>query len=207
MIVNNIETIDRGSTSGFEDPIQAVFRSSTEFQTFWQSHTSNYSSPVDGVPEVDFETDMVVSVFRGTQSTGGYDIEIKSVKEGDSEITVNYELNDPPPGGMTTCALTQPFHIVKTTRSAKPVSFIVSEAPLRQELYPLFICGVEKEQKVAVTGQIEALDIVKEVQKLFDGEMLYVNFYEDMIDKDEARKLLEAKSGIRYVEVERRWKD
>mmetsp|Transcript_36040 Transcript_36040/g.39833 ORF Transcript_36040/g.39833 Transcript_36040/m.39833 type:complete len:202 (-) Transcript_36040:101-706(-) len=192
------QTIEHGFDSGFKNSAQEVFRLSSEFEALWQSHSTIFSPPPN-IPEVDFESDMVLGVFLGTQNSGGYDIEIKSIEENDSEISVKCETKGPL-GGIVTCALTQPFHIVKISKSTKPVRFIITPAAPQPKPLPLFICCVDEKEKVTVANQVQSLDAVSKVDKLFGGTIINVKFNEDKIDKNAARQLLEGISGISSVE-------
>jgi hypothetical protein len=86
-----------------------------DFHVFWARHKQNTWEPPP-VPVVDFTSQIIDVVFRGTKSSGGYGVEVTSVDEeegGGGDLVVNFLTSDPFPGGMTTMALTQPYHIVK----------------------------------------------------------------------------------------------
>ena len=60
----------------------------------------------------------------GTKSTGGYDINIQSIKETDNEILVSVKEVFPRNTGIVSTALTQPTHVVKLLKSNKKVVFV-----------------------------------------------------------------------------------
>ena len=62
---------------------------------------------------VDFNRESVVAVYMGEQKTGGYSVEITSVKLEGGKLVVTVKQNRPSPGAMVTQALTQPYHAVK----------------------------------------------------------------------------------------------
>ena len=73
------ETIDRGASSGIQDPLQAVYRNEEDFRSFWADHTSN-AFPPPKAPDVNFNANMVVAVFWGTKSLGGYSPGVTSIE-------------------------------------------------------------------------------------------------------------------------------
>jgi len=200
--MRSFETIQRGNNSGETNAAQQVFTLSSEFEDFWQSHSSIFSPP-ENMPEIDFDSDMVFTACLGTKNSGGYNIEIKSVVENDSEVIVECETTSPM-GGIVTCALTQPFHMVKTPKSTKPVRFITTaKADASSEKLPLYICCVDESKKENVANQIEAFEAVEKVDKLFGGTIINIKFKDHTIEKNAARRLLEDVDGITSVEEDR----
>ena len=112
--------ISQGHYSGFKASAEHVFTGADEFTALWQAHISE-SMPAMPAPAVDFATSMVIAVFRGEKSSGGFGVQITRIEELDA-IVVHYELSDP--RGVVTMALTQPFDIVAIPVSDKPVRFV-----------------------------------------------------------------------------------
>ena len=71
----------------------------------------------------DFSKEMIVAVFQGQRSSGGYSIEISDIVEQDDKIVV-YSVADEPSGGMATMSITHPGHFVACKTSEKPVEFV-----------------------------------------------------------------------------------
>jgi PrcB C-terminal len=69
---------------------------------------------------VDFDREMVVGIFLGEKSTGGYEVEIVRAEQRDSSLYFYYREKAPPPGAMVTQALTQPFHLVRVAKYGNP---------------------------------------------------------------------------------------
>ncbi len=61
---------------------------------------------------VDFDRFVVVGIFAGTRSSGGYRLEILSARYENKELDVRYVLHMPKPGSMTTQALTSPYAVI-----------------------------------------------------------------------------------------------
>ncbi len=76
------------------------------------------------VPEVDFTKNNVIGLFLGQKSSGGYSIDVVSVKvTGDTaEVTIK----EIAPAGMATMAITQPYCIALIPKTDK-VKFIGTE--------------------------------------------------------------------------------
>lgn len=117
------ETLDSGLYSGITEHKEVAVRSHAEWADLWREHISIVSPPPDS-PTVDFSQEMVVAVFMGEQSTGGYSIEINQIVKEGSKIKVFYTETSPDPECMVAQMLTQPFHIVKLARQDLPLVFI-----------------------------------------------------------------------------------
>lgn len=116
------QTVAKGYRSGLREPAQTVVRSQSEWNALWQKHSSIETNPPPP-PAIDLNKEIVIGVFLGEKPTGGYDVEIVSVERSDGTLTVSFKEKSPQPGGITTQAFTQPFHIVRiaTTGSEKIV--------------------------------------------------------------------------------------
>jgi hypothetical protein len=199
----SFQTIDQGSYSAIEDPLTEVYRTEEAFSTFWARHKQNTWEPPP-VPVVDFASQIVAAVFRGTKSSGGYGVEVTSVDEeegGGGDLVVNFLTSDPSPGDMKTMALTQPYHIVKINHSGDgKVTFEGSGRPPPQ-LPMKFILTVEKgADKDEVRSKIEAFPAVTNIQDLSSLSIMFVDFDLDKVGVDEARKMLEDVGGVNSVE-------
>jgi len=118
-----VVTIQKGNFSGIHEPLQVTVRDQTEWEALWKRHTSNQSPPLP-VPVVDFGTEMVVGLFAGDKTTGGYEVEITGAELKGSNLYIFYLEKNPAPGGMTIQAVTQPFHLIKLARQDIPVVFV-----------------------------------------------------------------------------------
>lgn len=119
----SFETISKGFNSGHIEKKHYVIENEAEWKNLW-GKTNSISIPQPELPEVDFNKEMVIAVFQGEKSTGGYSIEIVNIVE-DSKITVFYKEFSPEPGDFVTQALTQPYHIVKIKKTDKEIVFQV----------------------------------------------------------------------------------
>src|SRR5215467_4797866 len=117
-----VVTIQKGNFSGIHQPLQVTVRDQKEWQALWKKYTSNQSPP-SPLPAVDFTTDMVVGLFAGDKTTGGYEVEINRAELKGTDLYIFYVEKNPPPGGMTIQSITQPFHLVKLAKHDGPVIF------------------------------------------------------------------------------------
>ena len=116
------ETISKGSYSGHDERKDYVIRESSEWENLWGKVQSRVS-PTSDLPDVNFNDEMVIAVFQGSHSTGGYAIEITKIVEKENSVEVFVKETSPSPDSMVTQAFTQPYHIVKTKRVDKEVIF------------------------------------------------------------------------------------
>ena len=109
-------------SNGFTEEGSLVIKSQGEWEEFWiRLHEG--SDPIPLLPEVNFDSEIVVAVFMGEKSSGGYEISIEKIIEKDSELVISIREVNPKLGEGVTMALTQPFHIIKTQRVDKEIRF------------------------------------------------------------------------------------
>ena len=111
----SIDTVEKGYRSGIREPLQIVIRNQDEWNAFWKRHSSTDTNPLPA-PIIDFDREMVVGIFLGEKSTGGYEVEIVRAERSDSSLYFYYRKKSPAAGAMVTQALTQPFHLVKVAK-------------------------------------------------------------------------------------------
>jgi hypothetical protein len=118
MVPASFTTVARGDQSGIEEAREVVVRTPEEWKKIWQAH-----APERPMPEVDFAKQMVVGVFLGYRSTGGFGATITGIERDGENLVVSWREDRPAPGAITTQVLTYPFHLVRTDRAAGRVSF------------------------------------------------------------------------------------
>ena len=117
-----LETISKGYYSGHEEEKNYILKDNTEWTNLWSIVHSN-RSPEPELPSINFNSEIVIAVFQGTRSTGGYSIEVTKIIEKESTVAVFIKKTEPSPGGVTTQALTSPYHIIKTKKVDKEIIF------------------------------------------------------------------------------------
>ena len=114
----SFRTLDRGTQSGIGDARQVIIRSATEWQGLWAEH-----KPTRERPTVDWGRELVIGLFVGRRSTGGFGIEILGTEARSQTLLVRYRETQPAPGGVTVQVLTSPYHLVAVEAWAGEVAF------------------------------------------------------------------------------------
>jgi len=120
-------TLAKGIFSAFREPKRELIKDKSEFEKAWAQCSARDESRTK-IPDVDFETEMVLLVAMGQQRTGGYAIEITAVTPTQDRVRVALKTKEPAPGGITIQALTAPFHMVAVPRSELKLEFITQSA-------------------------------------------------------------------------------
>ena len=113
-----LKTLDRGTMSEVDSSREVVVRSAPAWRELWRAHAPDRLSP-----GVDFSTTMVVAVFLGTRSTGGYSVDIARTREERGALVIEYIEGRPGPDAIVAQVLTSPFHIVALPTHAGEVRF------------------------------------------------------------------------------------
>ena len=116
------ETVEKGQNSGIQDARNLVFNDSESFAEFWAELKQNVS-PQPAMPEMDFDKYTVIAAALGSKPNGCYTIEIKDVRQTQSNVYVLVDKPEPSEGAMCTQAFVQPYHIIKIPKTANPVVF------------------------------------------------------------------------------------
>ena len=119
-------TIARGAHSEVKKAERVAAKTQEEWVALWKRHAGTLPQAAE-VPKVDWSKEMVLAVFLGERSTGGYAVQIRGAKEQDGKLTAEVEYLSPKPDGFVTQAFTSPFHIVAVGKSALPVAWKVAE--------------------------------------------------------------------------------
>jgi hypothetical protein len=111
-----------GNYSGIQDRTFVTILSEDEFVNLW-SEVFSSRSPVPEIPHIDFEQEMVIGLFMGTFSTGGYSVFVEEVTETPEQLNIHYRFKTPGKDDMVTMALSQPFQLLIIPRTTKSISF------------------------------------------------------------------------------------
>lgn len=112
-----VETIEKGSYSGYETPgfTGEVATNQAQWERLWAKHTSN-EDPAPAAPSVDFTSKFVAAAFMGRQHSGGHAIDVVDVPFVDGKFHAGYATVRPGQDCMTAQAITYPFDIVAVDR-------------------------------------------------------------------------------------------
>lgn len=118
----SLETLSRDAYSGHELRKNYIITDAATWKDIWAETLSDHPQMPE-VPGVDFSTEMVLAVYMGRKTSGGYSTTIERVVETDDKLEVFVKETRPGRGMMTTMALTNPYHAVKIQKSDKKVEF------------------------------------------------------------------------------------
>lgn len=122
-----VRTLRKGAMCSVRTPRRVAVTDQNAYITLWNATFG--PAPKDGratpPPEVDFKKEMVLAVFMGEQSTGGYAVEIKDVVEEKGKLVVTVLERSPGPDSIVTQAFTNPFFVAAVKRSTLPVQWKV----------------------------------------------------------------------------------
>ena len=108
-------TITQGTYSGYSAANELVINSTAEWLDLWQQHSSD-NIPPPSAPEVDFKNYRIIAVFAGEKPTGGYSVEITSVKIVNFQLVITVRYDEPRAEDIVIQPLTYPHHIVVIPR-------------------------------------------------------------------------------------------
>lgn len=117
-------TLSQITNSLVLEPRKVIVRDAVSYQQLWQLHHPNQSE----APPVNFDQEMVIAIFLGEQSKGGYAVNIDKVIENSQGIEVRYSVSEPKPDEMVIQILTAPTHWVAIRKTDVPIRFVLAPA-------------------------------------------------------------------------------
>lgn len=118
----SFQTLAEGFNSGHNDKKDYTITSEDAWKSLWDT-VNAIIEPKPELPKIDFTKEMVIAVFKGQQSGGGHSIKVEEIEGSNDAWTVKVKEVSPAPGGMMSMGFVQPYHIIKTIKTAKAVSF------------------------------------------------------------------------------------
>lgn len=116
----NFEPFLGGYFGEISEKKNSVITTQAEWMPISKKVALERSAPL---PAVDFNKEMLIAVFQGEKSTGGYGIEITKIIENENNIEVFVKEAEPEPKCIVSQAFTRPYHIIKVKKSDKEVLF------------------------------------------------------------------------------------
>lgn len=120
------KTIAKGYYSGHDERKNYVIINKDDWKNLWDK-VNSIITPKPFLAEIDFSRNMIVAVFQGAQSTGGYAIDIVKVVETGNTLEVFVQEISPGRGCGVTFVVTQPYHIIEVQRVDKKVIFRIEK--------------------------------------------------------------------------------
>lgn len=129
------DSLPKISWFGQEEPLPTGFQN-VVFETLAKSGTGNYNVRINhvilnngdfqdlldkvgikkGIADIDFNQEMVIAVFQGTEPNSGYSLEISKIEESSDTLQISTKEVLPGKGCITAQVVTQPYQIVKLKR-------------------------------------------------------------------------------------------
>lgn len=122
-VVVNYDILLQGTYSGFKDPLQKVIQTDQEFGDLWKKHVS-VIIPQPPIPQVDFNTSLLVAIYMGEQKTSGYQILLRKVEAKQDNVVVHYHFTQAPEHGLTLQVITQPFMFIRIEKPKGQVELV-----------------------------------------------------------------------------------
>lgn len=121
----SMQTLSKGNMAGMDsEGGEVIICDKNEFEEFWRNLGSDLLNEDADIPEVDFDTFMVVGVFMGEQPSSGYDISIERVEQqAPDSLQLQVQKTEPGPDCMNMTVLTHPYHIIKINKTEAELSF------------------------------------------------------------------------------------
>ncbi|MCC2970712.1 protease complex subunit PrcB family protein [Massilia sp. IC2-476] len=111
-------TLDQRAYSRIATPRKLVVRDGATWAALWAEHAG-----ATVVPDVDFDSKMVIGVFLGSRPSGCYGTSIERLTLTGDKLMVVHVDTEPGPGVACTQAFTSAAHLVVVDRSERAVSF------------------------------------------------------------------------------------
>ena len=109
-----------GSHNNITKEDNLIIRSQAELEKIYTT-INKTRRPGYSVPKIDFSKEIVIALFMGSKTSGGYSIKIDHIDFKPEETLVNIIKSKP--SGMATSVMTQPFYIAKIPKMAKKIVF------------------------------------------------------------------------------------
>ncbi|HSP07549.1 MAG TPA: protease complex subunit PrcB family protein [Acidobacteriota bacterium] len=113
----------QGTFSGLKDPLQQVIQNKKDFEDLWKKHVS-VLVPQPPVPEVNFDTSVVVAIAIGEKNTSGYQILIRKVEPKTSDVLIHFHQTEPPANSLVLQVTTQPFVLLRVDKPKGQVQLV-----------------------------------------------------------------------------------
>ncbi|HRN17639.1 MAG TPA: protease complex subunit PrcB family protein [Trueperaceae bacterium] len=118
------DVVAQGSQAvGFPSASYQLVSNQDQLISLWQrAYGSQLTVPP--VPSLDYRRETVVALFLGTKPSGGYGLEVRSVREEEGDLYVDLTLTEPAAGSITTQALTSPWLIIRVQRGGYAAAWL-----------------------------------------------------------------------------------
>lgn len=124
------DVVAEGKVSEFQEKTFQVIKDPALWDTVW-TKVSRGKLPPPERPDVSFQDSMLILVASGSRGVMNRSIRVVKVIEKGQALVVQVAICEPPEGGITLPAFSQPYQIVKIPRIEGEVAF--EEVPCSEE--------------------------------------------------------------------------
>lgn len=110
-----------GYTSGISKPETVLISDMATWRKVWSRHTARVIDPKPPCPLVDFSKHRIIAAFAGNKPTGGYAVKFEPPTESAQTVTYQAIVTAPPPDGIVSQMVTQPFAIMTVNKTGKKI--------------------------------------------------------------------------------------
>ena len=182
---SRIKVLAEGSYGAAETPFIFVARSTETYAELRQIVEN-----LPPVAEIDFSRAAVVAAFAGTKNTGGYSV---AVRNANGKFTV--DVVEPPPGAITTDALTMPFVVAQVLVEEENPLSLEASADWKNAMQMYKVVAGDFESSGGFAGQLKKFKAEGKIGVLRFGD--YATLVFNLLGKgaDKNLKLTEIASG------------
>lgn len=124
----DMTTLATGSSGTSQNNYYEVIDNESDFATVWEDlYSYDYNTGPPSVPEVNFNSLMVIVVARGLMSNGGYGIKIADYSNDGTNVIVMVTHINAGSSCIVADVLQNPFHIILVPLSDSEVEFVIKE--------------------------------------------------------------------------------
>ncbi len=145
------ETVSSGVFSGVSAAQKVVVKDKAAWARLW-SDTHKNSTSAPALPDVDFDSNMVIGVYQGDVPNGCHYTRITKVAVAGDKLVVNHSDHDDLRAMTCIQAISSPYHLVTTKRSDAAVEFvnITANKLYFQELDQRNVSGIDTPQNLVI---------------------------------------------------------
>lgn len=114
------EVLLEGTHGGYKDAEFMVIDNSKDLKQIY-THLNKIRKPGFPIPKINFEKELVLALFMGEKSSGGYTILISEIEEVKDKVHVFIKKTKPE--GMAATVITRPFYFCKIPKTDKEIVF------------------------------------------------------------------------------------
>lgn len=120
--VVTFKTLAKNASGEAHEAKNLVIKNREEWEKLWEALNQNVAEK-PALPEVDFNTRMIVAIFAGDKPNPGYDIAVlETFTVGKKGMRITYQVTKPGGACVYPAVISQPYHIIETDK-VKHVSF------------------------------------------------------------------------------------